>query len=98
MSPNAWLLWRPPASPSAFQGTNTFPSDQPVLVLALAPGLRVPLRQGAPWWVVTLEDAVQLKPLLSRQEGRVLSSHSLSQSKLYRLERLSLPRRDELLS
>lgn len=66
---------------SAFQGTNTFPSDQPVLVLALAVGLHVPLLQCALWWVVTLEDATQLKSPMSRQEGRIFWSHSLSQSK-----------------
>ena len=76
---------------SAFQGTNTFPSDQPVLVLALALVLPVPLLQRALWWVVTLEDAVQLKPLMSRQEGKVFSSHALSQSKLHRLDRVPLP-------
>lgn len=31
--------------PFAFQGTNTFPSDQPVLALAQALGLHVPLLQ-----------------------------------------------------
>lgn len=75
---------------SAFQGTNTFSSDQPVLVLALALGLHVPLLQCA-LWVVTLEDAMQLKPLMFRREGRVFSSHSPSQNKLHRLDRVPLP-------
>lgn len=42
---------------SAFQGSNTFPSDQPALVLVLALGVHVPLLQGALWWVVALGDA-----------------------------------------
>lgn len=50
---------------SAFQGTKTFPSHQPVLVLALALGLHVPLLQCPLQWVATLEDAGQLKPLVS---------------------------------
>lgn len=70
---------------SAFQGTNTFPGDQPVLVLALAQGL---------WSVVPLEGAVQLEPRIPR----VFSSHFLSQSKLYSLDRVALPRGEALLS